>query len=343
MSVSTKGIPAITQTDRMVCIYDKRRAFPARAMLRPMHPGGILGTCGVFFELVWARLPDMESLEHGMAKVNGRDWDEIRRGWTPVRIGWEILQVDETDSTNSQLLEMADRPDADGLVLLADYQTAGRGRQGRRWLSPRGASILCSVLVAFSDAPGGAPAGDAASGEPAIAGRLNMLAAVAACEAIAASTEVRAAIKWPNDLRISGRKLGGILIESRPRAAGGRVWVLGFGINCLQHVGHFPTEIAAQATSLELAASHPIDRAAVTLQLLMRLDERLSSPGWLRGTELYEAWLSLAEPIGQRVELKYQGLGYSGRTIAVDPLGGLTLQLDNGRQMWFDPLLTSVV
>jgi BirA family biotin operon repressor/biotin-[acetyl-CoA-carboxylase] ligase len=199
-------------------------------------------------------------------------------------------------------------------------------------LSPRGASVLCSVLLVYPE--------DAARKD---AGRLTMVAAVAACEAIGKSTEVRPAIKWPNDLRISGKKAGGILIESRALGGNRRAYVLGFGINCLQHAGHFPLELRNQATSLELAASHPIDRGAVARALLMELDEWLGRPKATRAEHAHAAWLSFAEPIGQRVSLRYQGTEYSGRTVSVDPLGGLTLQLDDGRPMWFDPMLTSVV
>ncbi len=279
--------------------------------------------------------------------------EQLRTGWTPRRIGREIRWFDQVASTNSEVLDASAQTPVDGLVILAEQQTAGRGRQGRTWLSPRGASILCSVAVIENidaiEAAQGRRAEESrrkprdANAAQTIAGRLTVLAAVAACEAIAQVTEIRPAIKWPNDLRINGKKLGGILIESKALSGSVRAWVLGFGINCLQHAGHFPPEIAPAATSLELAASHAIDRVAVARALLMRLDQRLSRSDWPEDPELHEAWLTLAEPIGQRINLRYQQHDYTGRTVAVDPFGGLTLQLDNGRQMWFDPMLTSVL
>lgn len=263
--------------------------------------------------------------------------EQLRYGWTPIRVGRRILWLDESPSTNAEALEAAVEPHADGLAVFADYQSAGRGRLGRRWLSPRGASVLCSVLLIGPD-----------DADHAYAGRLNMAAAVAACRAISDTTEVRPAIKWPNDLRVGGRKIAGILIESRPLAGPTvsetrRAYVIGFGINCLQHAGHFPPDLRDTAGSLELAASHPIDRLAVARGLLRQLDLRFAAPDWARGETLQADWLALAEPIGQRIALRCQGAEYSGRTVAVDPVGGLTVQLDNGRQMWFDPLLTSVV
>lgn len=258
--------------------------------------------------------------------------ERLREGWTPVRVGRRIVWLEEAASTNAVALDAATEPDADGLVVLADYQTAGRGRLGRQWLSPRGASVLCSVLIVGPE--------DASH---AYAGRLNMAAAVAACEAISDTTEVRPAIKWPNDLRVDGKKIGGILIESRPLAGESRAYVVGFGINCLQHSGHFPPELRGTAGSLEMATSHPVDRLAVARALIQRLDQRLGPGDWERSPTLHPDWLGLAETIGQRITLRTQGAEYSGRTLAVDPVGGLTVQLDGGRPMWFDPLLTSVV
>jgi len=195
--------------------------------------------------------------------------------------------------------------------------------------------VLASVLLVSPE--------DSADTTRACTGRLNMVAAVAACEAICQATDVRPAIKWPNDLRVDGKKLGGILIESRALAGNARAYVVGFGINCLQHAGHFPPELTQLATSLELATSQPVDRTTVARCLLQRLDDRLGRPDWLDDDSLHPQWLSFAEPIGRRISLRYHGADYTGCTVAVDPLGGLTVQLDNGRQQWFDPMLTSVV
>lgn len=256
--------------------------------------------------------------------------ERLREGWSPIRVGRRIVCLEEAASTNAVVLDAATDREADGLVVLADYQTAGRGRLGRQWLSPRGASVLCSVLAIGPE-------------DGSHAGRLNMAAAVAACEAIADATEVRPAIKWPNDLRVNGKKVGGILLESRTLSADSRAYVLGFGINCLQHAGHFPPELRETAGSLELATSHPVDRVAVARALIQRLDARLGHSGWELNGTLHRDWLAFAEPIGQRITLRTQGVDYAGRTVAVDPVGGLTVQLDSGRPMWFDPFLTSVV
>lgn len=286
--------------------------------------------------------------------------EQLLDGWTPARIGRRIVTLAETESTNSVALASAGDPDCDGLAVFADFQTAGRGRAGRTWLAPRGASILCSVLLcsppAFleSAARRGERTGPLGRAYPSGAscpplpeateasGRLTLAAAVAVCEAIRAATDVSPAIKWPNDLRVSGRKLAGILIESRVVEAQVRAWVIGIGINCYQQAGHFPPEIRETATSLDLASSQPVNRTAVARELLKALDSMLAPSKAPSLEALHASWLAHAEPLGQRVRLRSEGREYSGRTVAVDPAGGLIVQCDDGRRQWFDPLLTTL-
>lgn len=294
--------------------------------------------------------------------------DRLQHGWTPHRVGRHIITLAETPSTNAFALDSVatlggpDGRAADGLAVLADYQTAGRGRLGRCWLSPRAAGVLCSVIVVPSDEELPALPPEPAAGEPVLphnawptattqfSGRLTLLSAVAASEAVRQATEITPAIKWPNDLRVAGRKLGGILIESRPIGQSRRAWVIGIGINCLQHAGHFPPGLRNTATSLEIEASHPIDRAEIARSLLQRLDDwlTLSATGDRRTNSdldraVLASWHRYAEPIGQRVRLRSRGRDYTGTTVAVDPHGGLIVQTDVGRQEWFDPLQTTLL
>ncbi|MHC4441670.1 MAG: biotin--[acetyl-CoA-carboxylase] ligase [Planctomycetota bacterium] len=260
--------------------------------------------------------------------------DQLVEGWTPQRIGRRIIVLAEVASTNTAALEAAHEPDADGLAVLADYQTAGRGRQGREWLSPRAASILCSVLLLTDDT-------ESSRGQTGGEGRLTLISAVASCEAIRGATNITPNIKWPNDLRISGKKVGGILIESRTVGQNKKAWVIGVGINCLQHEGHFPPELCETATSLEIAATHPIDRVEVARELLRSLDKWLAE---IPDDEtIHNTWLSFAEPIGQRVRLSRGRIEHVGRTVDVDPAGGLIVQLDDGRREWFDPMITTLL
>lgn len=273
--------------------------------------------------------------------------EQLRHGWTPRRVGRRIITLSETDSTNTLALQAAEQPDADGLAILADAQLEGRGRFGQNWLSPRGASVLCSIVLLVEDDGAAFENGTVAQQAQArITAWLTQVSAVATCEAIRRATDVTPAIKWPNDIRIAGRKLGGILIESRTigsREKPIRAWVVGIGINCLQHAGHFPPELCETATSLELATSHAIDRTAVARELLHALDEWLAPQNWCQTERVHAAWLSYAEPIGQKVRLHREGKDYIGWTVEVDPAGGLIVKLETGQQEWFDPMRTTLL
>ena len=317
--------------------------------------------------------------------------EQLLEGWTPRRVGRRVITLAQTDSTNNVVLASSGDPDADGLAVFADYQTAGRGRQGRTWLAPRGASILCSILLRSSgerasnppaipggrtsylpsdsggrascpprdlggrvSCPPGEGRGDAVTSKhgdqdnrpPELtddSGRLTLASAVAVCEAIRRSTDIVPAIKWPNDLRVAGRKLAGILIESRVIAPHPRVWVVGVGINCYQQAGHFPPELRDAATSLDLASSHAVDRVVVARELLKAFDEILGPQSAQTTEAIHAQWLAYAEPLGQHVRLRCDGREYAGRTLSVDPAGGLILQCDDGQRRWFDPLRTSTI
>ena len=131
-----------------------------------------------------------------------------------------------TDSTNERAKQLAAAGAPHGTLVTADEQTAGRGRQGRLWTAPPRSAVLMSVVLRELDE------------------RLPLTAAVAVCDAL----PVEAAIKWPNDVWIGGRKVAGILVEGRPQEG----WaVLGVGLNVSTE--GFPAELAGSATSLRLA------------------------------------------------------------------------------------------
>ena len=146
----------------------------------------------------------------------------------------EVRVVAETGSTNADLLAQAGAGAAEGLVLVAEAQTAARGRQGRQWTSPPRAALTFSVLLR----PRGVP--------PALLGWVPLLAGVAAAAAVRAVTGVEATLKWPNDVLADGGKLGGILAERSGPAV-----VVGIGINVWQDRAGLPGDAA---TSLLLAA-----------------------------------------------------------------------------------------
>ena len=255
---------------------------------------------------------------------------EILEGLGTTRIGRTVRVLEETASTNDVALAAAETDaDADGLAVFAEFQTAGRGRQGRSWHAPRGASLLCSVLAIGRD-------------DVARAGILTLTAGVAACDAVREATDVWPVLRWPNDLFVRGRKLGGVLVESRPVRDGRRAWVVGVGINCYQHANHFPPEIRDRATSLELESSHPVDRTRLARELLRELDRWLAPGEEIDAERVHRAWLERDESIGHRVRILYDGRMFEGRTLDVDPQAGLLVQLDDGVRRWFEAARTQI-
>ncbi len=252
------------------------------------------------------------------------------------RLGGAVRIFAELDSTNSYMLAHAAEL-VDGTIVLADFQTAGRGRRGRRWHSPRGASVLLSVLL---KEPASSPWLEHAT----------LAAALAACEAVEHASTCRPALRWPNDLMLSGKKLGGVLVESTPLTRtpdepAQRAIVIGVGINCLQQRGHWETAIADTATSLEIESASAVDRTAVARGVLERLDAHLAGTGegeaeW---PGILAAWKSRCEDLGARVTLRHDRRAWTGTMLDISDAGDLLVQLDHGPRRYFAAATTTRV
>ena len=259
--------------------------------------------------------------------------DRLPKALRVGRVGRQIIYRPTLTSTNDeawQLFESAPAAEVDGAVVLADHQTAGRGRLGRGWHAPRRASLLLSLLLVDE-------AGDLEGGA------LALLSAVAVCDAVTFTLDLPPRIKWPNDVLVDGRKLAGILIESRLHANGVRGYVIGVGINCLQQAGHFPPELGNRATSLELRSTRPVDRTEVAFRLLTEFERRLKERQAEGDDALRQAWLERAEPPGYRVALRQRGKDFTGVVLDVDPSAGLVVQVDGGGVRLFGAAETTVL
>jgi BirA family biotin operon repressor/biotin-[acetyl-CoA-carboxylase] ligase len=247
------------------------------------------------------------------------------------RLGRHVKLFPEVDSTNAYLLAHAAALE-DGTIVAAEFQTAGRGRQGRRWLAPRGSSILLSVLLIE---PESSP----------LVTHIGTLAAVAAAEAVETETHWHVGLRWPNDLVLGGKKLGGILAESTPRPDNQRrrTLVVGIGLNCFQQPGHFGTELAQAATSLEIECAASVDRPALARRLIARLDAYLAEESQQQRAceRLREAWAARCDDLGVRVALLEDSRHYTGTVLEVADNGELIVQLDSGRRRRFEPATTT--
>ncbi len=178
-----------------------------------------------------------------------------------VVVGREILHFAELDSTNTYLKRAASEGAADGTVVIANCQTAGRGRMGRTFQSPGGKGIYLSVLLRPNLPPE----------------RLmpvTALAGVAVCDAVERVCGVCPGIKWPNDPVLGSKKLCGILTELSLEGETDRVenLVLGIGVNVLHTAADFSEDVAEMATSLAMTLGRPVSRAALTVAVLEELD-----------------------------------------------------------------------
>jgi BirA family biotin operon repressor/biotin-[acetyl-CoA-carboxylase] ligase len=253
------------------------------------------------------------------------DPDLIGANLKTKRIGKKILVFNSTASTNAVAAEYARNKDNDGLVVFAEEQTAGRGRAGAKWLSGKADSILCSVLLTCW---------------PKSADLLSLTAAVAAAEAIDKPGVHQAKIKWPNDIRLSDKKVAGILLESRVRRRS-TAYVVGVGINCHQKKSSFPAELHGTATSIDIESRTVCDRISLARRLLISLDHWLCLAD-ADSEEVIDRWRELSIQLGHRVTLIYNRKSFSGHCIGVDPKKGLILQLDSGSVRMFDAAHTSI-
>lgn len=173
-----------------------------------------------------------------------------------IHLGRRVLVFDCLDSTSNVAADLASDPANDGVVILANEQTVGRGQHGRSWACPPGVGVLMSVL--FFPPP--------ELRRPAL---LTAWAAVAVCETIRRLADLPSRIKWPNDVLLNGRKVCGILIETR-NAPGGVAVVAGIGLNVNQtkeHLADLP-----EATSLRLMAAKTFDHRETARELIRQLD-----------------------------------------------------------------------
>lgn len=240
------------------------------------------------------------------------DPDKIRDSLNTRRIGKKTIVFGTVTSTNDAAAEYASDAKNDGLVILAEEQTSGRGRGGNKWYGGKGQSVLCSIVLA---------------NENLNAELLSLTAAVAVAEAVSETARV----KWPNDIILNGKKVAGILLESK-QTEYGKVFILGVGINC--HQKDFPAELASTATSIDIETQTSSDRISLIKRLITSIEHRLEE-ATTNSEAILEKWRQLSTQLGQRLTVVYNGQEFTGSCVGVDPLKGLILQLDSGAMRFF--------
>ena len=225
----------------------------------------------------------------------------------------KVLRFESLPSTNTELARRASEGAAEGLAIVADEQTAGRGRLQRAWSSPKGAGLYFSILL-----------------RPTIAQiywpLITFMAALAVGDALREGGGVQTDIKWPNDLLSGERKICGILAEAIDTPVG-RAVILGIGINLTEDA--YPPELGNVATSVSEATGGPPDREqilAALLDALSRWYSRLEEPG-----QIVDAWSNGSSyAIGRLVQVTNGDDVWQGTTCGVEPDGALRLRTSNG-------------
>ena len=244
------------------------------------------------------------------------DDGELRGALRPGFPWGDIVILAVTDSTNRVAMEMAENGSPHGTVVVADAQTAGRGRMGRRWVSPAGKNLYVSLLLRPP-----VPTVDAT--------RFALVAGVALADAVEAMG-VPAALKWPNDLYCGGRKAAGILAEMASDPDGVRHVVIGVGINVNMEEADFPPDLRDTATSLRICAGRVFRRVDVLARLLDAFGARYAE--FLGGgfASLRDGWDRRDFLRGRRVLLRRQGGEGWGTADGLDTVGALRFLPDGG-------------
>jgi BirA family transcriptional regulator, biotin operon repressor / biotin---[acetyl-CoA-carboxylase] ligase len=296
---------------------------------RPVAGAELVQRLGLSQSALWARIKDLRALGYdiqsgphsGYRLVSAPDIlhaDDLlsRLGETRI-IGRDIRVFLETTSTNDVVEKLARDGVKEGVVVFAEAQTRGRGRLGRKWLSPPGKGLWFSTLLRPRFRP------DAVT-------RLTIASATALSRAIRECTELRTEIKWPNDILVGGKKVAGILTELSAELDTVKYIILGLGLDVNLEAADFPAELKECATSLRIETGGVLDRAALAATILRELDkdyQRVMSGDF---ESLADEWEAQCATIGQEIVIRMGQRRIRGRAESLDSSGALLLRTNHG-------------
>ena len=244
-----------------------------------------------------------------------------------ARIDTKVVVYNSTASTNDIAWRYATQHKYNGLAVFAESQSKGRGRQGNKWLSNDGQSILGSILLL--DCPCGLET-------------VTLAIPIAVVKTLEDIGLGGAKIKWPNDILVNGKKICGVLIESR-KGNSQNNYVIGIGINCHQQKKFFENiALAMPGTSIDIETGTPVIRNELAAAMISNVKEWIEKAGRDK-KYIAQCWQQLSNQIGQRVHLQFKGEDFHGHCIGVDPVEGLILQLDRGSVRMFEAAHTTII
>jgi BirA family biotin operon repressor/biotin-[acetyl-CoA-carboxylase] ligase len=284
---------------------------------------------GISRTAVWKQIGQLRQLGYRIEALPARGYrllgtpdlplaEELRTGLNTRVVGREIRYLAETDSTNRQAYLLGEAGVGEGLVVIADRQTAGKGRMGRTWTSPAGVNLYLSVLLRPPLPPQAAT-------------QLTFVSSLAVSRAIAAISGLAPSHKWPNDVLIGGSKVAGLLNELSAEGDRIRFVVLGIGVNLNMTADQFPADLRMPATSLLLAGGVPVARAAFARELLRQLDALYADLLQRGPAPLLAAWEERCDLIGKPVAVDEGRSGeVYGVVAGIDRDGALLLTVADG-------------
>lgn len=230
--------------------------------------------------------------------------------------GSNLMYYDSTDSTNTRARQLAEEGAPHGTLVVADSQTAGKGRRGRRWEAPVGTGIWMTLILRPNI-------------EPQNASMLTLVAAMATAEAIRSQTGLEAVIKWPNDIVCGGKKVVGILTEMSTEAEWIRYVIVGIGINV--NIEGFPGELGKTATSLKLELGRSVKRSPLIVAVMKAFEKYyglFEASGDLSGmADTYNLW---SANTGRQVRVLDPAGEYQGEALGIDSQGALLVKCSGG-------------
>lgn len=285
---------------------------------------------GVSRTTIWKHINKLKQLGYQIESATNKGYrlvkipdrivpEEVYLGLKTDYIGREIKVFSSLGSTNERAKELARKDFPTGTVVIAEEQTAGKGRLGRSWFSPPGTGLWFSLIVRPDIPPNKAPF-------------LTIITSLTLVKALSGlNTELKPLIKWPNDILIDDRKVCGILSELNADLGMINFAVIGIGINVNQD--YFPEELATKATSLKIALNTWIDRTGLLQGILNSFEGYYQKLLEGRFKELLKEWKGYLNILGEFVTIYSGSEIYQGRVIDISSLGELVIK-DNSGKVW---------
>jgi BirA family transcriptional regulator, biotin operon repressor / biotin---[acetyl-CoA-carboxylase] ligase len=285
---------------------------------------------GISRAAVWSRIEELRRLGYeieagphfGYRLVNSPDAlhaDDLLARLGKIKIiGRDIRVFEETTSTNDVIEKFARDGVKEGVVVFAEAQTKGRGRLGRKWISPAHRGLWFSILLRPDLRPQEAT-------------QLTVASATALRRAIGTVTGMKPEIKWPNDILIGGKKVAGILTELSAEVDRVRHIILGIGIDVNLDADEFPAELKKSATSLKIEMGGMVSRAELAVAILRELDHDYARIGGGKFPTLADEWESGCATIGKNVTVHIGDRRVRGCAESLDDDGALIIRTEHGR------------